>query len=271
MNTCSGNFYCLNGAFLPCSLFSETSLETGYSVYEVIRIVNGKALFLEDHLYRLSQSVTLSGHSCELNIERLTSDIKELIVKNNRRNGNIKIILNFISKDSIPSIYIFFITHYYPSVNQYLNGVDVTLMKFVRNDPNVKKIISYGSGKPEESKYYEALLVDEQDRITEGSRSNVFFITGRDIFTSPDDMVLKGITREKVINVIKALNINIIFESVSINDLNKTDAVFLTGTSPKVLPVKRIDDMVFNVENEILNTIMKSYNTLVNNYLCNLL
>jgi branched-chain amino acid aminotransferase len=270
MNNCSGDYFVQNGNFKNCSELSGRLFETGFSVYEVLRIVNGKCLFLDDHLKRLTDSVNLSGFVYNINIENLTSDIGELIVKNNRSNGNIKIVLNFELPENSPSLFVYFIPHYYPSVNQYLMGVDVDLKKFVRNDPNVKKIISYGTRSNSDS-IYESLLVDENDRITEGSKSNIFFIAGHEIITAPDDMVLKGITRQKVITVIKGMNLTIKYEALSINELKNIDAVFLTGTSPKVLPVKSIGNFTYNAQNEIMKKIMHNYNTLVNSYLCDII
>ena len=51
-----------------------------------------------------------------------------------------------------------------------------------------------------DNKLYEVLLVDRNGRITEGSRSNVFFVKGNKFYTGPSAMVLVGITRKKYWN-----------------------------------------------------------------------
>jgi len=265
MDVCSGSYFAEGTTFHPCTSFGGKLFEEGFSVYEVIRIVSGKCLFLGDHLGRLSQSVDLSGNNYDFNIESLSGNVRELITRNNKSNGNIKIIINFRSPDTEPVVYMFFIPHYYPSVNEYQNGVPVTLTKFVRNDPNIKKM---GNTSLSEAGVYETLLVDENDHITEGSKTNVFFISGNNIYTAPDEIVLKGVTRHKVLEILKKLSITFFLQPVSVNDLQNMDSVFLTGTSPKVLPVRNIDSLEFNVANSCLRKVMNEYNQLVNNYLC---
>jgi branched-chain amino acid aminotransferase len=267
MNVCAGSYFAENNYFRSCSSFSETLFEEGFSVYEVVRIVNGKCLFLGDHLKRLSRSVSLSGNVFEIDLESLTGIVRELIVRNNRNNGNIKIVVNFRTEGDKPFIFMFFIPHYYPSVNEYQNGVTVDLSKFVRNHPNIKKLVKRNNT-PDEKGVYETLLVHENGYITEGNKSNVFFIRGDIVQTAPDNMVLQGITRQKVLGILQKLNIKLLPEPLHLSDLINVTCVFLTGTSPNVLPVHKVDQVEFNVQNDLLRNIMAEYNMLVNNYLC---
>ncbi|NJK84810.1 MAG: aminotransferase class IV [Bacteroidales bacterium] len=111
------------------------------------------------------------------------------------------------------------------------------------------------------------MLINENNCITEGSRSNIFFIKKNELFTSPDEEVLGGITRKYVIDLSKKQSVKIHFQSVSIQELKMFDAVFLTGTSPKVLPVNRIEKTHFDTDNELLLLIMKDYDQAIHDYL----
>jgi len=103
--------------------------------------------------------------------------------------------------------------------------------------------------------------------VSEGSRSNVFFIRHDLIRTPPGDQVLKGITRNKVIQLCRKLNIKLIEDPISIDELNKFEAVFLTGTSPKVLPVRRIGSMIYNPDHQLTRLLAVAYDELAADYI----
>lgn len=121
----------------------------------------------------------------------------------------------------------------------------------------------------QENNIYDVILVDRNGYITEGSRTNVFLIKGNDIYTSPVSNVLPGITRGFVIDICKKQGVNIIEEQLPYKCLKTIDAAFLSGTSPKVLPLSRIEGYHFDTKNEILRMIMNEYNTLIKEYLKN--
>ena len=110
-----------------------------------------------------------------------------------------------------PELFIFFIPYLYPAPDMYRVGVEILSLNEVRNQPNAKitnlslrtladKIIS-------DKNVYEVLLVNQEGFITEGSRSNIFFIKDKVVFTPPTSIVLPGITREKVLEICNNLGI----------------------------------------------------------------
>ena len=109
-------------------------------------------------------------------------------------------------------------------------------------------------------KAFEALLVDSNGYIPEGSRSNIFFIKGDTVYTAPKGDVLLGITREYILKTCKELNIRVIEENIHICDLAKLDGAFMSGTSVNVLPIASIDDIKLNsVDNEIIRAVNNGY------------
>lgn len=113
----------------------------------------------------------------------------------------------------------------------------------------------------------EVILVDKAGRITEGSRSNIFFIIKDALQTAPDSMVLSGITREKVLAIAEKRGIEVLHHPAMYNNLSPFDAAFITGTSPKVLPINDLEGHRFNVNNKLLRQIMEDYNQLLNDSL----
>ncbi|WP_443110713.1 aminotransferase class IV [Caloramator sp. mosi_1] len=109
------------------------------------------------------------------------------------------------------------------------------------------------------------MLVNNFDEITEGSRSNIFFIKGSKLYTAPKEDVLVGITRIKVIEIANKLGFEVVEDKIKVSQISEFEACFLTGTSPKVLPISYIDSYAYNVNNDILRNIMREYDKMINN------
>jgi branched-chain amino acid aminotransferase len=106
---------------------------------------------------------------------------------------------------------------------------------------------------------YEAILVNENNLITEGSRSNIFFLKGETLVTAPDNVILNGITRKHILQICYEHKISVELSCVSADDINDYDAVFMTGTSPMVLPFNCIGDKYFNVRIPLVERLRKLY------------
>jgi branched-chain amino acid aminotransferase len=262
----TGTYFSENNQFKEVSLFTPDILKEGYALYEVIRIFQGFPLFLDDHVKRLQESVRLSGHQYTLSFPVIRFLLKNLIKNNGFQEGNVKIVLHF-SEHQQPVLYTYFIPHFYPTPGMYQDGVETDLFMAVRNNPNIKLMVPDMRQRISEfiraENLYDALLVDEDETITEGSKTNVFFVKKGTLYTAPGDMVLKGITRQKVIDLCNQLNYNIIEKSISIITLQKYEAAFFTGTSPKILPISRIANIQYDFTHPVVKTLMSSYDNLI--------
>jgi len=118
-----------------------------------------------------------------------------------------------------------------------------------------------------ERNVYEVLLVNGQGFITEGSRSNVFFIQNQKIVTPPVHTVLEGVTRKNIIQLCKENNIELNEQPVHITELNKMDAAFISGTSRRVLPVCCIDDLNFNTQHPLIPMLQQLFEDRVMQYI----
>ncbi len=266
MSEYAGSYYSEDTSFKKISSLSPAAFETGACYYEVMRVMDGNCLFIEDHLNRLQISVSLSGLKYIFNIQDVLAIIRELIRKNGLINGNIRLVLQ-AKEGRPPVLYTYCIPFSYPSRELYDQGVKAAIFKIVRNNPNIKQYDHIYQQQVRDfilkTHIYEALLQDDLNCITEGSKSNVFFIRKECVMTAPGEKVLKGITREKVINLCNKLNYKIIECPISIDTLPLMEAVFLTGTSPKILPVNRIDHMTYPTGHVMMKNLMAAYDDLI--------
>ncbi|SMP67419.1 aminotransferase class IV [Anoxynatronum buryatiense] len=264
------SFFLLNGHLHAVEEFDPHMAIRYPSVYEVIRVIDGVPLFWEAHLDRMQQSLALAGASFQLNRENLRSQMDLLIQKNQVLNHNLKVVVNHWDNTLSPDTYLFFITTRYPSDKDLHQGVPVILHPAERKNPNAK-IISTSFRAPilkalESSGAYEALLVNQSDEVTEGSRSNFFVIKQNVFYTPPAAQVLQGITRQVVMRLVHRLGYQIQETSISRAFLLKGDALFLTGTSPGVLPISNANGHSFSVTLEPLQNLQGLYHHFVRTY-----
>ncbi len=269
MKECIHNKYILNGELFDCSSFDPCYLDEGISVYEVIRVINGRLLFLEDHYERLKTSLSLSGQTFTPELIEFTRLLQILLEANKLPEGNIKIVINF-KADADPCLLMYYIPHRYPSDQEYQEGITLNTIPFVREEPNKKIWRSEFRKKVSEltasGSVYELLLVSPGGFITEASRANIFFLKGNTLFTPPGGIVLPGITRKHIFSICHQLKIDLFEKNILLNELGKFNGAFITGTSPKVLPVKKIDDIAYRVEHKLISRLMKAFDKRIKDY-----
>jgi branched-chain amino acid aminotransferase len=260
MNECLGNNFILNGELQPVDLFDNSLVYEGESIYEVIRMSKGKPVFFYDHIERLTTSAGFQKREMLTGIETLKKDLIILAKSEKRKDLNLKIVFNYNQADSY---LMYFIEPVYPTSEQYKTGVKGALFYAERKDPESKvinhrlrseiyhKLILEGA--------YEALLVNNNNCITEGSRSNIFFIKGNTLVTAPDEAVLSGITRKYILEICRENGINVKMTFIKASGISDYDSVFMSGTSPAVLPFRCIDKTFFRVNNPLISQLRNMY------------
>ena len=270
MRECLGNLFIHNGNLTDTSAFDDSFLKNPHYICEVFRVIDGVALFLEDHLDRLKKTCELSEHCHGFSSGDIYEQVYEVIKANNFSYGNLKMVL--YRDDQKNRHFLIYITgHQYPTPQQFKDGVSVTLFKGIRSNPNAKvmdvKLRNATNLMKQEMEVYETLLVDDHGCITEGSRSNVFFIRQGKVITPPMQDVLPGITRKHIIEVCRNLTFPLIEEKVPARSIVVMEAVFISGTSRKVLPVNRIDDLEFDANHPVTRQIQNAFNDIVEKYI----
>ena len=92
----------------------------------------------------------------------------------------------------------------------------------------------------------EAIMLDKNDFISEGSGENIFIVKDQSIFTPTTENCLNGITRQSVIQIAKDLHFQIFEKDITYEDCLNADEAFFTGTAVEITPISEIDKKPIN-------------------------
>lgn len=244
-----------------CNIFEKIK---NSPIYEVVRVIEGKEQFINDHIERMFSSFKLLNYHNQYTQEEIISFARICIEANNILDNNIKLLaVELENNEKVFMVYP--IESYYPPDEVYKEGIKTILFKHTRTNPNAKvQQLDYKTSVTKaikDSQSYEALLINEEGYILEGSRSNLFYVIENNVFTAPASKVLLGITRKHIINLIKDLGLNLIEKELHVDDLKDVDGIFVSGTSIGVLPIKFVDNIIIDsADNDLIVKILREYN-----------
>ncbi len=237
-------------AALPLTL---RAVQYAYSVYESLKLKDGKFVRLSEHLVRLRESAKGIGMSIRYTDGEISEYLEKLKEADKLTSETFRILL--VGNENL-----LFITHEetrsYPE-SYYLEGIDCTLYPGERFLPNYKTsnlLLSYLALEDANRKgAFEALLVNTSGCVTEGTRSNFYALKGNKLYTAPDDAVLLGVTRIGVMEAAQSMGLDVVYEAIRKEDLFSYDSLFISSTSMKAMSVRSIDG----------RAVMRKQNTMV--------
>jgi branched-chain amino acid aminotransferase len=217
----------------------------GYGIFDFFRTSNYTPLFLEDYLNRFLSSANKTRLIVGYDKDSLKEIILELIAKNDLKDGGIRMVLTGgVSENQLsPSegtLFIFCEDLHFPSTDAYSNGVKLKSEDHVRAIADIKTtnynfpVWLSGDWK---SNGFEDVIYYHNQIISESSRSNIFIIKNGEIHT-PNEHILHGITRKRVLELAEKVEIR----PITFEECLNADEVFMTSTTKKILPVTQIDD-----------------------------
>lgn len=229
------------GAVLPVQ---NKEVQFGFGVYESLKVIEGQVLYLDDHVQRLYNSADGLGLRHSFTSPMIFQWIAMLLAVDGVREATLRILLMGGTEP------VLFITAMpmlsYPDA-WYRQGVAVTTWKGERFLPHIKScslLLNYLALRgAQEVGAFEALLVDREERVLEGTRSNFFACKGEVVHTAPDDLVLEGVTRDKILKAIGQLGYRLSFDSPTLAEVRSGyyDELFISSTSMGALPVSLVD------------------------------
>lgn len=267
-------FFSQNGELLPVVEavvpLSNIEYAYGFGVYESIRVSNGTVYFLDDHTGRLMESARIIGLAHPFTSGGVSRAIAELLEKNGATSCNIKILLIGGKTAGEAQLNILCLNPLFPDKKIYRDGASVVTYEYERSFPHAKTLNMLESylayRKAKEAGAYDALLIDRQGRILEGTRTNFFCIKGKTLFSPSEENILLGVTRKSVLKVAADNGFEVVQKDIRPSDLHEYDGAFLTSTSAKILPIRSVDVLTFAGQPQALKELMEAFDTFIAGY-----
>ncbi|MES2805165.1 MAG: aminotransferase class IV [Bacteroidota bacterium] len=245
----------------------------GDAVFETVKIINNKILFIEDHYFRLMSSMRVVRMEIPMNftMEYLEEQILSLVAKNqvlNSSRARITVYRNdggyYLPQNNSVSFLIHSIalenTLYSIEKKQY----EVDLYKdfyitkqLLSSIKTTNKIINItGSIFANENGLDNCLLLNDSKNVVEALQGNIFMLLGNKLVTPPvSEGCLNGVMRKQILSLAKKLgNLEVVEEVISPFDLQKADELFITNVIKGIQPITQYRKKAFstNVSVELL-------------------
>jgi D-alanine transaminase len=250
--------YFIDGKFRrnPLSTIEDRGFFFADSVYEVIRARNGKPFFLEEHLTRLEKGLKEIKIDLKLDSSYLEEVIKKSLKKLKKKEAAIYLQItrgkeprsHLPRRKTKPTI-IIITSEFRPLAPRlFKEGVSLILypdIRWARCDIKTTMLLPNVLAKIEakERGFFDALFY-KNGYITESTSSSFFGIIGGKLLTHPATHdILPSITREKVLQIAKNLEIPVEERPLALEEIRKLEGAFLAGTTYDILPVKRIEEV----------------------------
>lgn len=258
----------------------------GDGVYETMRVYGGVVFMIDEHIRRLYRSADMIGLTIKDNAGSLKSKIYETLNANNLKDAYLRLTISRgyggLGLDpklcKMPTLVII-AEHFkkYPKAF-YENGVRVLIPQIRRNlksalNPQIKSLNFLNNilAKLEAIKgsAYEAVMLNADGFLTEGTVSNIFFLKNNLLCTpSLRCGILNGITRAIVIKLAVKEAIHVKEGEFRREELYGADEVFLTNTTMEIMPVSAVDDRSHEV-GSLTKLLHRAYKQKVMEYVAN--
>src|SRR2546421_2318819 len=258
----------MNGGLVPWSSatthVSAHALHYGSGIFEGMRCYetdDGPAVFrLDAHLDRLYASAEIYGITIPYTREDLAKGVNEIIRLNNFRSCYIRPICYLGSgslgvhpgDNPVEVAILAWPWAPYLGAEGLKQGVRVTVSPWCKFQSRMMPTTAKACGQYLNSMlavrdavsrgYAEALLLDAEGHLAEGSGENLFIVRDGQLLTNDErHSILLGITREAILTIARDLGYRVEIKALDLEDLLSADEAFFTGTAAEVTPISEVD------------------------------
>ena len=245
----------------------------GDGVFETVKIINNKILFLEDHYFRLMSSMRVVRMEIPMNftMEYLEEQILSVVNANSlsassraritvyRNDGGYYLPLNNTVSFLIHAVALENVLY---SIEKKHYEVDLykdfyITKQLLSSIKSTNKIINItGSIFADENGLDNCLLLNDSKNVVEALQGNIFMLLGNKLITPPvSEGCLNGVMRKQILNLAKKIeNIEVVEEVISPFDLQKADELFITNVIKGIQPITQYRKKSFAtiVSNQLL-------------------
>jgi branched-chain amino acid aminotransferase len=275
----------VNGELLPRSEAVISVYDSGFlmgdGVWEGIRLIQDKWIFLDEHIDRLFEGARAIDLELGLSAEQITNAILETQHANNMsdqaharvmftRGVKVKPFQQPALSTSGPT-FVIIMEHSDPHAKA--QGITMATVPQIRGMPMSQdpKLNSHSKLncilaciQANKMGADEALMLDPHGFVNTTNSCNFFIVKNGEVWTSTGDYCMNGITRKKIIMLCKDNSIPVFEKNFSLVDVYSADEVFITGTLGSLVPVLELDKRTFDAKNnKLTQTLQSLYNDLI--------
>ncbi|MGA1567999.1 MAG: aminotransferase class IV [Methylophilaceae bacterium] len=275
----------VNGELLPRSEAVISVYDSGFlmgdGVWEGIRLIQDKWIFLDEHIDRLFEGARAIDLELGLSAKQITNAILETQHANNMsdqaharvmftRGVKVKPFQQPALSTSGPT-FVIIMEHSDPHAKA--QGITMATVPQIRGMPMSQdpKLNSHSKLncilaciQANKMGADEALMLDPHGFVNTTNSCNFFIVKNGEVWTSTGDYCMNGITRKKIIMLCKDNSIPVFEKNFSLVDVYSADEVFITGTLGSLVPVLELDKRTFDAKNnKITQTLQSLYKDLI--------
>lgn len=225
---------------------SDLAIQRGFGIFDFLKIVNHKPIFIEDHFNRFYHSAKEMNLELPFSRNELRDAVNQLMKKNNMANSGLKFILTGgFSPDgyqiSTPNL-IMVQTPFEIDRNNFDKGITLVTYHHQRQLPAIKTIDYLQAIRLQsfiKKNGADDVLYHHHEQIRECPRANIFLVTDDKVITPKTD-ILGGITRKKILGL-QLTGYQIIEDDFTLEELSSAKEVFISSSTKNALPVLNID------------------------------
>ncbi|ARW38213.1 MULTISPECIES: D-amino-acid transaminase [Bacillus] len=231
----------------------DRGYQFGDGVYEVIRVYNGALFGLREHIVRLFRSAAEIGIALPFSAEDIEWDLQKLVQENKLIDGGVYIQTtrgkaprkHQYDKGLEPQTTAYTFSVKKPENEQKAGAQAITAedKRWLRCDIKSLNLL-YNvmiKQKAYEAGAYEAVLIRD-GAVTEGTSSNVYAVINGTVRTHPaNELILNGITRIKLLELMKENGIEVREKPLTEDELRGADEIFISSTTSELIPIVTLD------------------------------
>ncbi len=280
----------LNNGLVPRAQAVVSVFDHGFlygdGVYETMRVYDDVIFMVDEHLARLRRSASMIGLTVPMDNDQIKNSVYDTLGANSLKNAYVRLTISRgygplgLDPDLCGNPTFVIMTEQmreYPK-EFYEKGIKIIFAKTRRNpvdavNPQIKSlnflnnILAKIEAKGEDA--YEAVMLNVNGYVAEGTVSNVFFFLDNVLCTpSVDCGILDGITRRLVLDVASKQGLEVSEGVFTADHVYRSSEVFMTNTTMEVMPVRRVDSTEYRV-GDVSRLLRKAYKDEVAAYVKN--
>ena len=259
------------------------SLHYGVAAFEGMRAYetrNGTAIFrLKEHIDRLFKTAHILGMKIPFSPKEIENESIQSVKSNKLKSAYIRPLVFYGSEGmglhannlSVHVSIASWMWGAYLGEDALTKGIRVKTSSFTRHMVNSVMCRAKATGgyinsvmalqEVAKDGYDEALLLDAEGMVAEGTGENLFIVKNGELFTPVLTSALEGITRETIIQLAKKLNLKISEKKITRDEVYISDEAFFTGTAAEVTPIRELDGRQIGVGSigKLTSLLQKAY------------